>query len=150
MRKTTVFVVLLLLCCCNGKKDIESMAKKQAEKTMREFARNPESIVFSDMEVVFKTDSTCVIHFVQRGQNGFGGYSREEIEYMYCVQLSGDVYECVINLDEKGSKYEGFKETGVNAALKSNGELGPSDVENWIEGSIGVYTMFNGRKIVNQ
>ena len=147
MRKTTVFVVLLLLCCCNGKKDIESMAKKQAEKTMREFARNPESIVVSDMEVVFKTDSVCVLHFVQRGQNGFGGYSRGNIEYMYCIQFSGDIYECVIDLEDKGSKYEDFKEMGMESALRSKGKLGPDDVTNWIKGSIGMYTWLHGRQI---
>lgn len=149
MRKIALFVVLLLLCCCNGKKDIEAMAKQQAEKTMREFARNPESIVISDMEVVFKTDSVCVLHFVQRGQNGFGGYSRENIEYMYCIQSSGDVYECVVDLADKGSKYEDFKEMGMEIVLRSKEKHDSDDVTvtNWIKGSIGIYTMFHGRQI---
>lgn len=147
MKNITLILMLILLCCCNNKINIESMAKEQAEKTMKEFARNPESITISDVETLFKTDSTCVIHFVQRGQNGFGGYSREKIEYMYCIQSSGDVYECVIDLNNKESKYKEFKDTGTATVLKSNGELGPDDITNWVKGSVGIYTMFNGRKI---
>ena len=66
---------------------------------------------------------------------------------MYCIQSSGDVYECVIDLNNKNSKYEEFKNLGTKTALKSNGELGTDDITNWITGSIGIYTMFNGRKI---
>lgn len=141
MKNLALSTVLLLCCCC--KTDIESMAKNQVEKTMKEFARNPESIVVSNMEIVFKTDSACVMHLVLRGKNGFGGYSRDAIEYMYCVQSSGDVYECVVDLKEEGSKYEKFKEQGEKIAP----EASPDVLINWIKGNIGLYSMFHGRKI---
>ena len=80
MRRITLTLILFLtlLCCCNNKPDVESLAKKQAEKTMREIAKNPESISIFDMETIFKADSVCVLHFNQRGQNSFGGYSIEK------------------------------------------------------------------------
>ena len=150
MKTLLLISMLFLLSCCNNKIDIESMAKEQAEKTMKEFARNPESISISKMETIFKTDSTCVLHFIQRGQNGFGGYSIEKIEYMYCIQKSGRTYECVIDLNYTGSKFKQFMDFGTKIELKSNGEIKPDDMTNWLIGSIGIYTAVNGRLIEQQ
>ena len=146
MKKIFLCCSLLLLCCCNNNLNIERLAEEQANKTIIEFARNPESVTISDMTTVFKTDSTCVLHFTFRGQNGFGGYSREKIEYIYYLADSNCVYECIIDLD-KGSKYEEFKQYGLEIYHKSNENLSQQDLTNWIKGSINIYAMMQGRQL---
>ena len=141
------FLLLPLFYSCNSSGNVESMAKKQVTQTMKELAKNPESISIQNMKTVFLTDSICVVHFVFRGQNGFGGYSRENIEYMYCIQSSGDIYEALINLDENKSKLYEIEKSGSEIVLNSDGKLGMEDLTNWIKGGIGMYTMMQGRKI---
>lgn len=147
MRKITFCCLVLFMLACAANLDVERMAKVQVEKTIEELALNPESVQLSDFETVFKTDSVCVLHLVGRGQNGLGGPARKKIEYLYFVASSGDIYECIIDLDQKPSKYREFRSTGLDLALKSEGELGMDDVENWIKGSVGTYAMMQGRKV---
>ncbi len=52
------------------------------EKTMLEMSKNPETFKIDNVKVVISNDSLCVLQFITRGQNGFGGYSRSEMEYV--------------------------------------------------------------------
>lgn len=149
MKKITFCCLILFMLACTRGFDVERMAKSQVERTLKELALNPESMKLSNFETVFKTDSTCVLHLVFRGQNGLGGYAKQNIEYLYFVAISGKIYECVIDLDQNPSKYQEFRSTGLDLALKSEGELGMDDVENWIKGSVGTYAMMQGRKVTD-
>ncbi len=135
-------LLLTFLTSCG--KNIESQAKEQVEKTLTELAKNPESVQISNVETIFHTDSTCVLHLVFRGQNGFGGYSRENLEYIYALQKSGDIYEGIVNLDDTESRVETAKEFYNDNIKKSKS---PEELEKWIEGSVGIYVCLHGRKI---
>lgn len=150
MKKIFLCCSLLLLCCCNNNLNIERLAEEQANKTVREFARNPKSVTVSDVKTIFKTDSTCVLHFTFRGQNGFGGYSRQEIEYIYYLADTNRAYECIIDLKEEGSKYEEFKRSGLNLLPKSDGTHTEEDLIGWIKGGVNIYAIMSGRKITNK
>ena len=141
MKKITLYCLLLLLCSCNNGLNIERMANKQAHKTAKEFARNPESVKISDIETVFQSDSTCVLHFTLRGQNGFGGYTRQEVEYIYYLADSNRIYECFIDLEEKKSQYEKLKRSVRNSPLIQN------DSTLWIQSGINIYAIMHGRQI---
>lgn len=61
----------------------EDAAKKQMENTLKEMSKNPETLEISNIETMFANDSTCVLHAKTKGQNGFGGWSTSDIEYVY-------------------------------------------------------------------
>lgn len=94
------------LASCNS---FEREAKEQMEKTMKELAKNPDTFKITDVETMFSNDSTCVLHFKTKGQNGFGGWSAGNYEYVYIKSKNikeniYETYETVINLEEKGNK----------------------------------------------
>ena len=64
-----------------------------------------------------------------------------------CYVWYSVLYRMLTDLDQKPSKYREFRSTGLDLALKSEGELGMDDVENWIKGSVGTYAMMQGRKV---
>ena len=67
---TCLFVAMLISSCSNG---LESAAKEQMEKTMKELAKDPSSVQISNVETKFNNDSICILHFKFSGKNGFGG-----------------------------------------------------------------------------
>ena len=91
--------VLLTSCYTEA----EGYARKQMKKSIMEIAKNPESISFSDIETVFANDSLCVLHFVLRGQNGFGGYNLTNYEYIYGVKSEYIHYETLRDIEKNGT-----------------------------------------------
>ena len=53
---TCLFALLLIISCSKG---LESAAKEQMEKTMKELAKDPSSIQISNVETKFNNDSIC-------------------------------------------------------------------------------------------
>ncbi len=103
MKNVFVFIVcVLLLCSCSD--GLEKQAKKHLNNYIEEFAKNPDSFKTKQMKTVYNTDSLCVIEFVGKGQNGFGGYTSSHYEYIYLrTKLKDGSYrfsEALINLDE--------------------------------------------------
>jgi|SRR5574344_647406 len=102
-----VFVVILFFVSCS--KGLENKAEKQMKETLNELAKNPESLKLSKKETVYNNDSICVIQFVAKGQNGFGGYNSSHYEYILVRVRNGKnsnkitYSECLINLDEKNA-----------------------------------------------
>lgn len=97
-----IITSLALVSCSNS---LESKARKQMKTTMLEMAKNPESVKIDNVKAVISNDSLCVLQFVTRGQNGFGGYSRSEMEYVFVKSKNKDgmieYYESFKDLNEK-------------------------------------------------
>lgn len=121
-------VVVLTTSCSNG---VESDAKQQMEKTMKELAKDPSSAKISDVKTLFFNDSLCILHFNFSAKNGFGAMRTSLIEYVYLVQDRHSDKEIrresVINLDKdeksvldiaRGYYEERFLETDSIASLK--------------------------------
>lgn len=87
--------------------DIESDAKEQMQKTIKNLAKDPDTQI-SDTKAMFKTDSLIVLHCVVRGKNGFGGYTRNDMEYIYGIFKDNTRMESLQNLDEKESILKTF------------------------------------------
>ncbi len=96
--------VLLITSCSNG---LEKQAKEQLKKTMKELLKNPDSATLTNVKTELNNDSLCIIHFTCKAQNGFGGYTTSNYEYIYLKfndKKGGYFYqEGFINLDEKES-----------------------------------------------
>ena len=82
MKKLFVIIlgVILMASCSNG---LESQAKKQLKKTMKEILKNPDSATLTNVKTMVNNDSLCIIHFTCKAINGFGGYSTSRNEYIY-------------------------------------------------------------------
>lgn len=110
-------ITLLFISCVSG---IESDAKKRMKLTIKELAKDP-NIQISDIKVLFQTDSLAIIQCVTRGINGFGGYSRNEMEYLYAITDDGKVMEKMTDKD----KHQGVYSYTLNV-LKANREFNSS------------------------
>lgn len=105
-----IMAAVLFMAACTSNvgtiESFESKAKKQMEQTMFEMSKNPETFKIDNVKAVISNDSLCVLHFVTRGQNGFGGYSRSEMEYVLVKDKdkAGNVeyYESYKDLEDKG------------------------------------------------
>jgi len=114
MKKILLLMAVLSFISCSSNKEnkdsFEEKAKKQMEQTMLEMSKNPETFKINNVKAVISNDSLCVLQFVTRGQNGFGGYSRSEMEYVL-VKSKGkngtlEYYESLKDLNEKGKEGE--------------------------------------------
>ena len=91
--------VMSLLSCSEG---VEEQAKMQMEKSIKYLAKDPD-IKISDTKTIFKNDSLVVLQCVTRGLNGFGGYTRSDVEYIYRIENGGKREESIVNLEESES-----------------------------------------------
>lgn len=90
--------VISFVSCSGG---LESKAKKQMKKTMLEMAKNPESVKIDNIKEVISNDSLCVLRYVARGQNTFGGYTRMNCIYYFLKDENAGYYE-YLEYDEEG------------------------------------------------
>lgn len=99
-----VFIITLFFVSCS--KGLENKAVKQMKETLNELAKNPESLKLSKKKTIYNNDSICVLQFIAKGQNGFGGYNSSHYEYILVRIRDGKdpnkitYNECLIDLDE--------------------------------------------------
>ena len=77
---------------CNSSQKLEKEAMEQMQLTMKELAKDPTSMVLSDIHNVYQFDSLCILHFNFKGKNGLGFETTELMEYLYYVE-NGLKYE---------------------------------------------------------
>lgn len=127
----SMFIVLFISSC----NSFESDAHKTMRKTLYELAKNPDTYKISNEEVVVSNDSLVIIHCIGKGQNGFGGWSSSNIEYVYILtKKHNHIYEYV-NTD--GSIYSTAK-FALNKKEITDDE---------IYGFANVYAVLNGRRV---
>lgn len=112
MKKYILFVlsVIFITSCSNG---LEKQAKEQLKKTMKEMLKNPDSAKLTNVKTELNNDSICIIQFICKAQNGFGGYTTNKYEYIYLKMDVKDetVYkEGIFNLEETKSVIEKSKD----------------------------------------
>lgn len=91
MKKLIMMFVVALLCSCSH--SIKNEAKEQMEKTFKELAKDPSSVSFNDVKVMFDNDSICIIHLKFCAKNGFGAMVSNDYEYVYLIDKR-DSTEC--------------------------------------------------------
>ena len=104
-----ILLAVVLFSSCNS---FERKAKKQLRETINELAKNPDSYKIVNEKVVFSNDSVCVISFVGKGENGFGGYTSNRREYYLTKRhVKGEVKveEALLNLDDEDEYNTPFK-----------------------------------------
>lgn len=69
-----------------------TQTKENLKKWIDNNAINPEDFKVSNYQVVWKTDSLCVINFRAVGENGFGGHVKNEFQYLN-IRVDGALYE---------------------------------------------------------
>lgn len=115
MKKTILSILLAVMTVafvsCDKASSFERQAKKQMEETLKELAKNPETFKITDVKTKFNNDSTCVLHVKTKGQNGFGGWSISNFEYIYVKSKNVqdncyELYEAITNLEDDGKKGE--------------------------------------------
>ena len=149
--------VLLITSCSNG---LEKQAKEQLKKTMKELLKNPDSATLTNVKTELNNDSLCIIHFTCKAQNGFGGYTTSNYEYIYAKfnnKNDGSCYykEGILDLDEKSSVIESAKDLddSLSDIAKKNSKKDRSQDEIERDRVNSIYLMatgtliFNGRKV---
>lgn len=104
MKKIAYFFILCLLCSCSG--SIKNEAKEQMEKTFKELAKDPSSVSFNDVKVMFDNDSICIIQLKFCAKNGFGAMVSSDMEYVYLIDMQDSTKcarEMVRKLEDKES-----------------------------------------------
>lgn len=156
MKNIFVFIigVILITSCSNG---LEKQAKEQLKKTMKEMLKNPDSATLTNVKTELNNDSLCIIHFICKGQNGFGGYTSNKYEYIYIKindKKEGASYykESLYNLEDAEPVVTAAKELQHEALENAKNE--PEKIDKIQKDSIGIIyivaysrSIFRGRKV---
>lgn len=129
-----LFSIFITLCVssCNS---FENDAKNTMHNTIKELAKNPDTYKLSNEEVVVSNDSLVIIHCIGKGQNGFGGWSSSNIEYIYILtKKHNHIYEYV---STDGSIYS------IAKFVLDKEEI----TDDEIYGFANVYAVLNGRRV---
>ncbi len=147
-----VAMILLLSSCSSERAKLEKVAKEHLTSTFTEMAKDPSSVVLSNIETVYSDDSLCIFHLDFSAKNGFGIDVKDKCEYIF-VSSNGKNYESYSEInnsddgiyvtpekyekDKKGTIYETLSyEDGLRylAAIEVNSggrEAGVSDGEDF-------------------
>lgn len=104
MKKIIYLLFLAVFCSCSN--GLQDEAKKQMEKTFKELAKDPSSVSFNNVKVMFDNDSVCIINLNLSAKNGFGAIMTKEYEYVYLIDMKDSTkskLEMVRDLSEKES-----------------------------------------------
>lgn len=155
-----VMLAVVVLSSCNT---FEHKAKKKMRETINEFAKNPDSYKVVNEKVVFSNDSVCVISFVGKGENGFGGYASSRMEYYLTKRnIKGETKyeEALVDLDKEEAsnpfkkevdrlyKDKYLRESLIEECNKRNIDFDSEDGKNVVASSLAVIrTAIGGREV---
>lgn len=143
MRKI-LFALTVIYCMYSCSVNIESEAKEQMEKTIKSLAKDPNATI-SDTKIVFETDSLIAMRCILRGVNGFGGYTRSEMEYIYGVYYDGKRKEYLIDLEDD----ESYVKSCIRNYKKDHPKEKSFESNKDIEMMISIYLLMVGREVEN-
>ena len=142
-----MLAMVLPVCLFSGcSSSIEDKAEEQMRATMEELAKNPESLDISRVDVIYKNDSLCILQFVAKGQNGFGGYSSSRNEYIYMIQRDGGIHEALYDLNKEESVLK-----DAERGFEKNQAKHPGDTSVTLDNMITIYSatrlFLHGREV---
>lgn len=104
--------ILLLSSCGNS---FEREAHHALRDEIKATAKNPDTYKITDEETFLSEDSMVVITFTGSGENGFGGRSSHQYEYIYGLLYDGKKQSCLQKIgDDAGGVYYTFKKLQNN------------------------------------
>lgn len=99
--------ILLLASCANS---FEREAHHALRGEIKATAKAPDSYKITDEQEILSEDSLVVITFTGNGENGFGGRSTHQYEYVYGIFSDGKKQGCLQKIDDNdGSIYNSYK-----------------------------------------
>lgn len=106
MKKTYLFLAMMmsiafvsLMTSCSKSAKLEKAAKEQMEATFKEMARDPSSVILSNIETVYSDDSLCIIHCDFSAKNGLGAEVKDKCEYLF-ICSNGKNYESYMEINK--------------------------------------------------
>lgn len=86
-----ILIAVFLVSCSDS---IESVAKKRVRPLTEKYVKDPTSLIIDNKEVMVSNDSLCVIHYLAKVENIFGGYTTTKMEYVcaYIPDRNGRIY----------------------------------------------------------
>lgn len=129
MKKTYLFLTMMmsmaflsLMTSCSKSAKLEKAAKEQMEATFKEMARDPSSVILSNIETVYSDDSLCIIHCDFSAKNGLGAEVKDKCEYIF-IRSEGKNYESYMEINNDDcifvskEKYEKNKKGTIYESL---------------------------------
>lgn len=105
MKFLSVLACTLLMCACSSK-EVKSPADlmledalNQMDATIKGVVADPHPVI-DNVENVFVSDSVVILHCIIRAHNAFGGYAKQETEYVYGICEDGTLKESLENMDD--------------------------------------------------
>lgn len=135
-----ILFAMILLCACGH--STESKAKAQMVKTIKDLAKDPD-VKVSNIKTVFDNDTLVIMQCVVRGLNGFGGYTRSEMEYVYLYDHKDKkAKEALLDMDKSVIKQ-------ASEAYKESLEMNPANADSitHIVMSAVINLAFRGRDV---
>lgn len=92
-------VVVLAVTSCSRSAKFEKVAKTQMEATFKEVAKDPSSVVVSNIQTVYSDDSLCILHSDFTAKNGLGIEIKDKYEYIL-IHSNGKNYETYMEINQ--------------------------------------------------
>ena len=105
MKFLSVLACTLLMCACSSK-EVKSPADlmledalNQMDATIKGVVADPNPVI-EYVENVFVSDSVVILHCIIRAHNAFGGYAKQQTEYVYGICEDGTLKENLENMND--------------------------------------------------
>lgn len=98
--KKVLLASLLLVALASCGNSFEREAHHALRDEIKATAKNPDTYKITDEQTILSEDSMIVITFTGNGENGLGGRSTHQYEYIYGIFSDGKKQSCLRKIDE--------------------------------------------------
>ena len=106
MKKLFFFTCLILILACSENKQAQnptelltSNALEQLDSTVKRVVADP-NVIIENKKIMFESDSATIIHCDIRGTNAFGGWVKQQTEYIYGICKNGKIKEWMADIKD--------------------------------------------------
>lgn len=136
MKRIKILLLSIVFCtlfgCSNG--SFEDVAIGSIKPIMELVVNDPQSVIIQDVKTIISNDSLCVIHFLLKSKNRFGGYETNRIEYV-CVkgkdshEVDKEIYCLPIFLDIYNEEFPARNQSVLEYPNENRSYFGKEPVE---------------------
>ena len=105
MKRINILLVVVALLVSCSKQSLEERAKERMKPYTEIIINDPNSLIIQDVKVVLSNDSLCILHYLAKYKNAFGGYETHKMEYYMVREYEPnddgtyDWYECGYDIE---------------------------------------------------